>query len=54
MIVYDFKQKKYVIIVKTNNNDYYQNIIDTKYGKYVNKEKVDISKMIYDKISITY
>lgn len=54
MIVYDVIQKKYVIIVKSNNQTYYQDIINLKYGKFCNRDKVDISKMIYDKINITY
>ena len=54
MIVYDLLQQKYIIIVKSNNQDYYQNIINSKYGKFTNKEKINISKMIYDKINIMY
>ena len=54
MIVYDTKSKKYVIIPKANNTNYYQKAINAKYGMYVNKDPISLSKLIYDKIKIVY
>lgn len=54
MIVYDTIKKKYIIIPKANNPDYYQKVINAKFGAYINKEPRDLSKLIYDKIKIVY
>lgn len=54
MIVYDNTQKKYIIITKTNTLNYYQTIMNVKYGKNSNKQKNNIAEMIYDKIKIVY
>ena len=54
MIIYNNKEKKYVIISKMNNINYYQKIINMKYGMNSNKQKLDISQMIYDKIKMIY
>ena len=54
MIIYDNNEKKYVIIPKMNNINYYQKIINMKYGINSNKQPVNIPKMIYDKIKMIY
>lgn len=55
MIVFDIINKKYIII--NNNNDdknYYDNIIYKKYNININNSKMDVNKIIKNKIKKLY
>ena len=55
MIIFDNIKKKYVIV--TNNNDdknYYNNIIYRKYNLNINNSKINVDKLIKNKINKLY